>query len=755
MNCMLTRMQSISSLTKALVVRAYLEMDINLGRATAAVREFLAEDVSSTNLGLSDGARAHMDRFRSFLQGFYIEKFGYWPPPKGLTFPKVMFRSMYNDFKSLYDYLVDPESTVDLSSQKPASGGICVLQNLESFDSRHKFPPLPHPLPLLPREPNAKSRIESQRSFRSLSRGSKQNKSDRYMTAHAALTAATNRDNITVTSSGIVQEYQRFERKWAFNCQEDKVSISDARKVRWILIYGTLQYLVSALRAPKEVRDTERPKYPLCCLIVEQSPWQLGTKALTSPRSVSANIQENISNRFSASEDQVAESSLNIQPDCHREQYFTHTNMDPPSRRMSVEIPAPLKISQLVRNASAGSRRRLSFSSSRNSVQLKAPSHHEIMLHGFGNGLNETTISLPILSTSHTSSKRESMNTSSNFSTPVATAPDDSLWDTKRSQHWEADCNMATQGSQLGTTGGESSNTSSAIIHPLSSSSNSTASNDSQLWSDEASTSSTSSVYSQSDASALSYLTLTICSGNNQDSKVSPCVSKSPPENFSPSPRKLASAPSSIPITYGEFSFGFESNEPASTELQYSSNHDINAYPSIGVALSGPTPITRTSSLVNNTSRDKPLRSLSAESLNSITAECLRVSAVVGTMSPLRANSSEHLPYTPSQGTMGDSNMICDDPSSKVRKVMQNEDALERLNGNGPLMTKSSSASMSTETLSVLYPRNAAPLKTVPYNTTKNSQQPTVSMENLKSTSPIKDNEKTFKMFRRRSFWRR
>ena len=89
----LTGEQTISSLTKALIVRAYLEMDINLSRATAAVREFLLEDLSPANLGLSDGARTHIDRFRTFLQGFYIEKFGYWPPPKGLTFPKVMFRS--------------------------------------------------------------------------------------------------------------------------------------------------------------------------------------------------------------------------------------------------------------------------------------------------------------------------------------------------------------------------------------------------------------------------------------------------------------------------------------------------------------------------------------------------------------------------------------------------------------------------------------------------------------------------------------
>jgi hypothetical protein len=127
-------------------------MDIELGRTTAAIRSFLEDDFSTTHLGLTSGARNHLDRFRSFLHSFYVDKFGYWPPPKGTTFSKALFRSLYFDFKSLYDYLVDSESTADLASQKLASGGICVLQNVDSFDKRHRFPPLPHPLPLIPCE---------------------------------------------------------------------------------------------------------------------------------------------------------------------------------------------------------------------------------------------------------------------------------------------------------------------------------------------------------------------------------------------------------------------------------------------------------------------------------------------------------------------------------------------------------------------------------------------------------------------------
>ena len=118
----------ISRLTKALITRAYLEMDIHLGRVSAVLRNFLEDDFSSAYFGLSDGGRAHLDKFRSFLHSFYVEKFGYWPPPQGVTFPRALYKALHHDFKNLYDFLKDEESSSDISTQKPASGGICVLQ---------------------------------------------------------------------------------------------------------------------------------------------------------------------------------------------------------------------------------------------------------------------------------------------------------------------------------------------------------------------------------------------------------------------------------------------------------------------------------------------------------------------------------------------------------------------------------------------------------------------------------------------------
>lgn len=726
----LTRLQSVSSLTKALIVRARLEMDIHLDRATAEIREFLLNDVSPSHLGLTDAARAHVDRFRSFLHGFYIEKFGYWPPPKGLTFPKVMFQSMYNDFKNLYEYLVDIESTADFSSQKPASGGICVLQNVESFDKRHKFPSLPHPLPLLPKEGYVKVRTQSQKSLRTLTLGSKQNKSDRYMATYAALTSATNRGDPAITTSSIVQAYQRFERQWAQNHGDEKVSMTEARKARWILIYGTLQYLISALRAPKEVRDNERPNYPLCCLVVEQSPWQLGTKALVSPRTPSTNAQESMSRNISVSGHHPSDSV--IEPDCHREHYLTHTNTDATSRRASVEMPAPLKIPQLSRNLSGKSIKRLSFSSSRNSVQLKSPSHR------YGNGLNEANTDCRRQTKSQPTSRRPSISKSIDLPTRV-TDPVERVVSPKLEHppHLQLDCNMPPAICRTPTFTSLqmdeiSSNPSSAIGHSLSTASNSTTSTENPAWSDVASaTSSSSSVQSQTDRNMKQTI---------------PTVKKAPLMNSS-LPREQKSAISSfMPITYGKFSFGFDTDRSASTDSNYKPHAVLTTTdPAIGVALSkSPTAVPPTSfPLITTQKSNESLRSLSAESLQSISFECNRVAAAVEAMSPLRSNAPapdppKHRHSRSIYSILSASSRI----SLPEKRVMNKMEVTANFNGTTPAAAKSSHA----PSPAVPRLRDDFRLKSVPYSAVKPNTPPKPAPKQRAKISTL---EKV------KNFWRR
>lgn len=305
-------------------------MDLHLSRVSKAVSTFLEVELSPSNLGLPQGPRAHLDRFRSFLHAFYVDKFGYWPPPKGTSFSRDLCRSMYYDFRALYDYLVDPDSSDSIQAQKPADGGICVLQNLQAFDKRHKYTPLPHPLPLLPATQLPTGRLQAQRNLVAMKLGNKQTKTDKQLMQLAALTAATNSKKTTVSNAPLVRLYKTFERD-SLEKQKEKVSISDARKVRWILIYATLQMLISVTRAPREVRDTDGAHYPLCCLTAGTPPWRNKPAEDASPATDSgySSAETDISNN-SPAEPQPAPSatevSYSIRPDCEASDYITHTN---------------------------------------------------------------------------------------------------------------------------------------------------------------------------------------------------------------------------------------------------------------------------------------------------------------------------------------------------------------------------------------------------------------------------------------------
>lgn len=270
-------MQSISRASKALITRAYLEMNVRLERAGKSLETFLDEDLSGAYLGLGVAAQTHLERFRSWLISFYVCKFGYWPPApadgNSNALPKSVYRSMYFEFRKLYEYLVDPLSSNSIQDNRPADGGLCVLQNIKAFDTRHKYSSLPHPLPLVPEIPRSLHRQKSSALLRVF--GNRQAKWDRRATALAALSAATNPDNIAVMECPLVREYLYFERTWTMK-EFETVTCAEARKVRWILVYAVLQTLICVTRAPKEVRDTDGVSYPLCCQVAGTPPWKSG-----------------------------------------------------------------------------------------------------------------------------------------------------------------------------------------------------------------------------------------------------------------------------------------------------------------------------------------------------------------------------------------------------------------------------------------------------------------------------------------------
>ena len=274
-------LQYTSRTSQALISRAHLEMDLRLEHAGASLGNFLELDLSGA-LGLGKEAQLHLERFRCFLHMFYVGQCGYWPPTAldghSRAFSKDVYHTMYRDFRDLYEFLCDPTSGTSIQDNKPVDGGICVYQNVVAFDKRHKYTSLPHPLPLIPKIPTpANGRSTFGRLF-----GGKRANTERRLTAADALSAASNPYDDSLMKCALVREYLRFEKQWTIH-EQSTVSCADARKVRWILVYATLQILISVTRVPQEVRDTEGVSYPLCCQIGGTPPWKIGKKKTTKP----------------------------------------------------------------------------------------------------------------------------------------------------------------------------------------------------------------------------------------------------------------------------------------------------------------------------------------------------------------------------------------------------------------------------------------------------------------------------------------
>jgi len=346
----------LSNSTRALITRASLEMDLHMSRATRAIGCFLEEELGADRLGLTKPARNHLDRFRGFLQSFYLEQLGYFPPGSGDPYNKQLWNDVHDDFESLYELLADKSSDLSIRNNMNGSGGICCLQNTQVFDSRHGCSPLPHPSPLLPASSPEKRSTDTQRTLRSLRLGrSSSTVSDTKLPPRRALAEATNNISDELSNRPIVIEYRRFERARL----EEKITVQESRKVRWLLIYGGLQILNSITRAPKGVRDIEVASYPLCVLTTGSPEWYVDEKDAPVPDQATTEVVPDFELTtplpLTPDEDVRPESEgrISIHPDCEADSaadYFTN------SRRSSINAleftPPPLRITRPTRTAS-------------------------------------------------------------------------------------------------------------------------------------------------------------------------------------------------------------------------------------------------------------------------------------------------------------------------------------------------------------------------------------------------------------------
>lgn len=262
-----------------MIDRARSGLDARLEKASGTISNFFEDELSTGFLGLPQAARDHLDRFRSFLHAYYIEQHGFWPPNRfeEEVVQRLICNAMYTDFHNLYTHLLDSASSAsNMDADMNTTGGVCVLQNVKNFDNRQRFTPLPQPLPRIPSVGNiaargALERKQRRNSWNPIARH-REDKERRNTQRMQALIDSTDRD-WTLMNCVLVRRFSEFEIETAVD-ELETISLSDGRKVRWLVVYAILQMMMSITHAPKQVRNIEGLSYSLCCEAPALMPWE-------------------------------------------------------------------------------------------------------------------------------------------------------------------------------------------------------------------------------------------------------------------------------------------------------------------------------------------------------------------------------------------------------------------------------------------------------------------------------------------------
>ncbi|KAI9834411.1 MAG: hypothetical protein M1819_003022 [Sarea resinae] len=285
-------MRDISPKSKALIQRANLEMRVRVQNAEQKLATFDLEDMWSI-CPQNSSAKLAYERFGKFLSKFYENAYWAWPPAISEDETSWLTRDIVNrlqdDFGALYDFLVDRDITWDESEERSsrkwtiASKGqkaffeadteeLPLTDVFVGFDNRNGYPHIPHPFPLVP------SSVAVQPPTRKSTFGGKKAKSgaeDKGKEIRTALAyiEATNVYLLdsTVVSNRLIEAFTKFEK----TDHPGEIDPYEARKGRWILLYGILQILATVSLDSLSVRHKDDVRYLLNPQLRGIPPWRI------------------------------------------------------------------------------------------------------------------------------------------------------------------------------------------------------------------------------------------------------------------------------------------------------------------------------------------------------------------------------------------------------------------------------------------------------------------------------------------------
>ena len=278
----------ISPQTKMFLTNASMEIEERVHRAQAWLVAFDFSEMWPITANPNSVARGCFDRLRKWFCKYYENAFLHWPPSNDQTWlNRDMVVRLKNDFYGLYDYLVDRDIVFDGAEYRPGqkwtitsrsgqifradSNDLPFTDILLTFDSRNEFPHMPHPYPITPTSVPVASKPKSSFLFNNQKAPSPADQVAQTRRKTLSYAEASNvytlRDQYMHTD--LVTNFIRFEQ----SDMVDSLDPYEARRGRWILIYGILQILATVSGDSPHLRYKEGAQYQLCPQMKGVVPW--------------------------------------------------------------------------------------------------------------------------------------------------------------------------------------------------------------------------------------------------------------------------------------------------------------------------------------------------------------------------------------------------------------------------------------------------------------------------------------------------
>ena len=278
----------VSPVSRTLIDAASLEMENRVYEAQRWLNAFDFVEMWPMTSAPPSAARTAFDRLRKWLNRHYENFFTHWPPTASdqVWLKRELIVRLRRDFYGLYDYFVDRDVIFDGASEYRREQKWMIASKsgqtfnadtpdlrftdiIIRFDDKNNFPHVPHPYPKTPASVTVVSRPKSSFHLKKPATpfevmAQSRSKIISYVEASNLYLAKD-----SLVDMDLVQPFINFEK----TDQIELVDPCEARRGRWLLIYGILQVLATVCVDHPDLRHSDGVRYHVSALMKGGLPW--------------------------------------------------------------------------------------------------------------------------------------------------------------------------------------------------------------------------------------------------------------------------------------------------------------------------------------------------------------------------------------------------------------------------------------------------------------------------------------------------